>query len=76
MAKSTLRQQLSSLEIMRGQWTNITAKKAGMSQKEVQYILGCVDQIRVTLEWLETHEQIIRGAISSARALDSAQQEP
>jgi hypothetical protein len=73
--KVTLARQLSSLELVRGQWVNITSKKAGMSAREVQYTLEALDQIRTTLGWLQTHGQTIRDAIAAARALDAADPE-
>lgn len=74
MPKIPLSQQLAALDMVRGQWVNGPARKG--RQAEVRYALESLDQIRVTLEWLQTHEQIIRDAISSAQSLDAAQQVP
>jgi hypothetical protein len=69
--KIGLSRQLSSLELVRGQWLNTSAKKAGMSPREVQYTLEAVDHIRTTLQWLTENEQTIRDAISSAKGVDN-----
>lgn len=73
--KIGLARQLSALEHVRGQWINGPARKSGRPS-ETQHIIEGLDQIRVTLHWLATHEETIRDAISSARALDAAQDVP